>query len=63
MTFEVGLRPLRPYTVHYRDGVNQRFESCFYACDAYEARILAMEFNHYIHDHPNSIDAIRLEVT
>ena len=53
--------PLRAYTVHYRTCENRRIENCFYATDAYEARMLAMEFNKYIHDHPNSIDLIRLE--
>tara|TARA_Y100001968_G_scaffold324496_1_gene363984 strand:+ start:43519 stop:43716 length:198 start_codon:yes stop_codon:yes gene_type:complete len=52
---------LKAYTVHYRTCENRRIENCFYACDAYEARMLAMEFNKYIHDHPNSIDLIRLE--
>ena len=54
--------PLKPYTVHYRDFQNIRLENCFYAYEAYEARTLAMEFNAYIHDHPNSIDLIRCEV-
>ncbi len=61
-SFEIQNKSLRPYTVHYRDCENHRFESCFYACDAYEARLMAMEFNRYIHDHPNSIDLIRLEI-
>ena len=52
---------LKPYTVHYRDFKNLRLENCYYALDAYEARTLAMEFNKYIHDHPNSIDLIRCE--
>ena len=52
---------LKPYTVHYRDFQNLRLENCFYAQDAYEARTLAMEFNKYIHDHPNSSDLIRCE--
>ncbi len=52
---------LKPYTVHYRNFENIRIENCFYASDAYEARTLAMEFNKYIHDHPNSIDLIRCE--
>ena len=52
---------LKPYTVHYRDFQNIRLENCFYAFDAYEARTLAMEFNKYIKDHPNSIDLIRCE--
>ena len=52
---------LIPYTVHYRDFQNMRLENCFYASDAYEARTLAMEFNKYINEHPNSIDLIRCE--
>ena len=52
---------LKPYTVHYRNFDNIRLENCFYALDAYEARTLAMEFNKYINDHPNSIDLIRCE--
>ena len=52
---------LKPYTVHYRDFQNIRFENCFYDFDAYEARTLAMEFNKYINEHPNSIDLIRCE--
>jgi len=52
---------LKPYTVHYRDLQNIRLENCFYAFDAYEARTLAMEFNKYINEHPNSIDLIRCE--
>ncbi len=52
---------LKPYTVYYRDFQNIRLENCFYAFDAYEARTLAMEFNKYINEHPNSIDIIRCE--
>ena len=52
---------LKPYTVHYRNLQNIRLENCFYAFDAYEARTLAMEFNKYINEHPNSIDLIRCE--
>ena len=52
---------MKPYTVHYRDFQNIRLENCFYAFDAYEARTLAMEFNKYINEHPNSIDLIRCE--
>ena len=52
---------LKPYTVYYRDFQNLRLENCFYALDAYEARTLAMEFNKYINEHPNSIDLIRCE--
>ena len=50
---------LKPYTVHYRNYENIRIENCFYACDAYEAKTLAIKFNKYIHDHPNSIDLIK----
>ena len=52
---------LKPYTVHYRNVENIRIENCFYAIDAYEARTLAIKFNKYIHDHPNSIDLIKCE--
>ena len=52
---------LKPYTVHYRNFENIRIENCFYASDAYEARTLAIKFNKYIHDHPNSIDLIKCE--
>ena len=52
---------LKPYTVHYRNFQNIRLENCFYAFDAYEARTLAMEFNKFINEHPNSIDLIRCE--
>ena len=50
---------LKPYTVHYRNFENIRIENCFYASDAYEAKTLAIKFNKYIHDHPNSIDLIK----
>ncbi len=57
-----NLNPLlKPYTVHYRNFENIRIENCFYASDAYEARALAIKFNKYIHDHPNSIDLIKCE--
>ncbi len=52
---------LKPYTVRYRSFDNGRQENCFYASDSYEARMLAMELNQYIHDHPNCIDLIRCE--
>ena len=52
---------LKRYTVHYRDFQNIRLENCFYALYAFEARTLAMEFNKYINEHPNSIDLIRCE--
>ena len=49
------------YTVRYRDGSSQRIESCYYADDAFEARVLAMEAVPYIRDHPHAIDLIRCE--
>ena len=52
---------LKPYTVHYRDFQNIRLANWFYAFDASEARTLAMEFNKFINEHPNSIDLIRCE--
>ena len=52
---------LKPYTIRYRDLHNQKLENCFYARDAFEARLLAMEFNKYINDHPNCIDLITCE--
>ncbi|ABX09083.1 hypothetical protein [Prochlorococcus marinus] len=52
---------LRPYTVRYRSFDNGKLENCFYAADSFEARMLAMEFNKYIKDHPNCIDLIRCE--
>ncbi|MGB1416544.1 MAG: hypothetical protein ACPG6X_03590 [Synechococcus sp.] len=47
-----------PYTVRHRTSDGDKLESCFYACDAFEARMLAMEFNAYIKQHPNCIDSI-----
>ena len=47
-----------PYTVRHRNASGEKLESCFYASDAFEARLLAMEFNAYIRQHPNSIDSI-----
>ena len=52
---------LKPYTVRYRSFDNEKQENCFYATDSYEARMLAMEFNQYINEHPNCIDLIRCE--
>ena len=48
----------RPYTVRYRTPENTTLESCLYAMDAFQARLLAMEFNAYIKQHPNCIDSI-----
>ena len=58
---EVLMKNLRPYTVRYRSVDNDKLENCFYASDSFEARMLAMEFNKYINDHPNCIDLIRCE--
>ncbi len=49
------------YTVRYRDSDSTTKESCYYAHDAFEARVLAMEMVRYIHDHPHAIDLIRCE--
>ena len=51
------------YTVRYRDARSQRIETCYYASDAFEARVLAMEAVPYIKDHPHAIDLIRCEET
>tara|TARA_Y100001968_G_C19146264_1_gene613931 strand:+ start:100 stop:246 length:147 start_codon:yes stop_codon:yes gene_type:complete len=40
---------------------NNRHELGFYAMDAFEARLLAIEFNKFVRDHPNSIDRISLK--
>jgi hypothetical protein len=49
------------FTVRYRDARSEHQEECFYADDAFEARVLAMEEIRYVHDHPHSIDLIRCE--
>jgi len=49
------------YTVRYRDANSNRIEGCYYADDAFEARVLAMEMIKYVRDHPNAIDLIRCE--
>ena len=51
------------YTVRYRDASSRRIETCYYAMDAFEARVLAMEAVPYIRDHPHAIDLIRCETT
>ena len=50
----------RRYTVSYRDSANKKHELGFYAVDAFEARLLAMEFNEFVREHPSSIDRISL---
>ena len=49
------------YSVSYRDLANQKHELGFYAIDAFEARQLAIEFNKFVREHPNSIDKISLK--
>ena len=51
----VSVTDRRPYTVLYRTSDNITLENCFYASDAFQARLLAIEFNNYIKDHPNRI--------
>ena len=51
----VSVTDRRPYTVRYRTPENSTLENCFYASDAFQARLLAIEFNNYIKDHPNRI--------
>lgn len=55
---EAFMSARRPYTVRFRTPDNNTLENCFYATDAFQARLLAMEFNRYINDHPNRIDKI-----
>ena len=47
--------------MRYRDFSSHLQEECFYASDAFEARVLAMEAIRYLHDHPHAIDLIRCE--
>ncbi len=61
LSFKGSMSKLKPYTVRYRSFDNEKQENCFYAADSYEARMLAMEFNQYINEHPNCIDLIRCE--
>ena len=48
------------YAVSYKDLSNKLHELGFYAIDAFEARQLAIEFNKFVRDHPNSIQRISL---
>ncbi len=52
---------LKAYTVQYRDIQSKHHEFCAYAKDSYDARLIAMEANTYLRDHPHAIDSIRLE--
>ena len=56
-----AMTPHKRYTVRYRDADSTPLERCYYASDAYEARVLAMESVRHIHDHPHAIDLIRCE--
>ena len=49
------------YTVRYRESSWRKIENCYYAGDAFEARILAMEAVPYIKAHPHAIGLIRCE--
>ena len=46
------------YTVRHKTSNGDKLAACFSATDAFEARLLAMEFNTYIRQHPNCIDSI-----
>ena len=46
------------FTIRYKMSDGRKQEACFYASDAWEARILAMEFYEHIRRWPNSIDLI-----
>ena len=61
---KMSSRPItscKRYAVSYRDLANKRHELGFYAIDAFEARQLAIEFNKFVREHPNSIDRISLK--
>ena len=60
---KLSSRPItscKRYAVSYRDLANKRHELGFYAIDAFEARQLAIQFNKFVREHPNSIDRISL---
>ena len=48
------------YAVSYLDQATKRHELGFYAIDGFAARQLAIEFNKFVREHPNSIDRISL---
>ena len=48
------------YAVSCRDLANKRHELGFYAIDALEAIQLAIMFNKFVREHPNSIDRITI---
>ena len=55
------MNDLKRYTVRYRESSWKKIESSFYAGDAFEARILAMEAVPFIRDHPHCIELISCE--
>ena len=60
---KMSSRPItscKRYAVSYLDQANKRHELGVYAIDAFEARQLAIEFNKFVREHPNSIDRISL---
>lgn len=60
--FNVGpMKSHKRYTVRHRETSSRRVESCYYAGDAFEARVMAMEAVPFIKAHPNSIEEIRCD--
>ena len=56
-----SMKSHKRYTVRHRMPTSRRVESCYYASDAFEARVLAMESVPFIKAHPNCIEEIRCE--
>jgi len=56
-----SMKSHKRYTVRHRETSSRRIESCYYAGDALEARVLAMVVVPFIKAHPNSIEEIRCE--
>ena len=46
------------YTVRYTNQQAVQTDACFYATNAYDARLTAMELIPWVHDHPNCITHI-----
>ena len=53
------IRSCKKYVLSYQDSSNSTHQLGFYARDAYDCRMLAREFNSYVHDHPNSVKRIK----
>ncbi len=53
--------PRRAYTVHYHDHQHIEHEVCAFADDSYDARLVAIEMDKYLKDHPHAIDKISLK--